>query len=313
MVKFPLLRSSASHSVVALASCALVGLVLAAQPVAEASCQGEAPESGAGVSRRLMRVEAEPGPGGLAGVEAPSPDQWRAGLMDADLGAREGHFAALRRAALESAELRRAVESWTQVPAEASAERRELAWSARLLLGELKRCCANCGHDGSGRRVGLPNWFDGAGADPFAELREQLGRLQDSWGGRFGAGSNQGEPGQPGASTPTRALRTDILGVVVQRAVDVPEGTAAGEQAGLWVDRVVGGTIAAVLGVRRGDRLLTLNGTPLEKAADVTRILAARKPSEELRLTWTDSRGRACERAWRESGPRGEDGVRPQD
>ncbi|MDP6520945.1 MAG: PDZ domain-containing protein [Planctomycetota bacterium] len=363
-------------------------------------------------SRRLTPVGVDSGSGSLddARKTRRTPQEWRACLMEQDLTIRERSFADLRataRAAGEASALWTALESWTRPAADAADGERELAWTARLLLGELRRCCASCGHDGSGQRRGLPQWFEGSGADPFAELREQMQRLHGMRGnlGSHGSpedyakhGQRPGIPGELGAAdggqlgedarppsssghglqlevgpggvrvrlqqiddgqsservfeapsleellqahpelrgrlgggpgqwsrdvfrlgfsddglaptpgseqTPERPLRVDILGVLVQRVSEESPGLED-DRRGLVVDRVVKGTIAAVIGLRRGDRLLTINGEALERAADVTRLLAARPPGGELRVVWFDSRERRCERTWRESGPRPE-------
>jgi S1-C subfamily serine protease len=68
---------------------------------------------------------------------------------------------------------------------------------------------------------------------------------------------------------------------------------------GLLIDRIEPGTIAKALGLRRGDVLLELNGTKLESAADVSRVLRERKAEEDLRVTFTDRRGERRTLTWK--------------
>jgi hypothetical protein len=353
MVDFRLLRRLVLPPVTSIAGVGicLVPLFLSAQ------------ESPDGAGRRLVQVGDRDGPGleGLGGTT------WRERLGDADLERRGRSYEILLAEARKAAALRTEIQSWTRTDGASSVVERELAWTGRLLLGDLERVCQSCGASRQGRPPGLPRWFDafGGGADPFQQLREQMERLQQGWPGvprtsareseglRVEMGPNgvrveigEGRDGEsetrvyeaktiedllqahpelrgrmgsrfplwragPGEGGETAELfpferlftgaplRTDVLGVVLrQPSGDGDEGGA--ERPGLLVDRTLGGTIASVLGLRRGDRLLSLNGLPLEKAADVTRILEARSTGGEVRLVWEDVHGRRRERVWRE-------------
>jgi hypothetical protein len=100
-------------------------------------------------------------------------------------------------------------------------------------------------------------------------------------------------------------LPTDVLGVYLAPKVS-PETDGKGGEAeagtvlrGLLIDRIEPGTIAKALGLRRGDVLLELNGTKLESAADVSRVLRERKAEEDLRVTFTDRRGERRTLTWK--------------
>ncbi|MBK7642075.1 MAG: PDZ domain-containing protein [Planctomycetes bacterium] len=79
---------------------------------------------------------------------------------------------------------------------------------------------------------------------------------------------------------------TDVLGIYSQK-LTAEQAQAAGLQPeqGLRVERIEPGTIAQVLGLRRGDTLIELNGKPVYSAADVRRILQERKPEEDVQVT----------------------------
>jgi hypothetical protein len=95
-------------------------------------------------------------------------------------------------------------------------------------------------------------------------------------------------------------LRTDILGVVVQ---PLEEGQAASLELehglGLFVQRVEPGTIAATLGLRRGEVLVELNGRALKVRDDISAALAERGAQDEVRVELLDRWGRRCTRVWK--------------
>jgi hypothetical protein len=79
---------------------------------------------------------------------------------------------------------------------------------------------------------------------------------------------------------------TDVLGIYSQKLTpeQAQELELEAEQ-GLRVERVEPGTIAQVLGIRRGDTLVELNGKPIYGAEDVRAVLQSRKPDEGLAVT----------------------------
>jgi len=98
---------------------------------------------------------------------------------------------------------------------------------------------------------------------------------------------------------PTRPLRTDKLGVIVQPLT--PEhaaelGLEKGE--GLFVERSATGTFAHLLGIGTGDVLLEIDGQRLQALEDVGRIMQARDPKSPLRVTWIDELGQRHEKTW---------------
>jgi len=116
----------------------------------------------------------------------------------------------------------------------------------------------------------------GTPPDPSQQLDEVMQRLRSRFGGLE-------QPEQ-------RRVPTDILGVYLEAPLEgEPE---------LVVDRVQPGTIADALGIRRGDLLLEMNGTPLAKPGDIGRVLAERPKGEALRVVLEDRRGERRELTW---------------
>jgi len=94
--------------------------------------------------------------------------------------------------------------------------------------------------------------------------------------------------------------RTDVLGVYLREPGQherAPEGVQEG--IGLLVESTLPGTIAERLGVRPGDLLVELNGTPLASAQDVREVLAARRAHEALELELIDDGGARHTLTWR--------------
>jgi hypothetical protein len=163
-------------------------------------------------------------------------------------------------------------------------------------------------------------------ADSIEQLLEQHPELKDkiqvqglgSLGGNFGLGFPQGSMGgmsggpqfrwlgpNSGAgrwdfSAPRSPQRTDILGVLVE-PVPAERASALGleEGLGLSVQRVEPGTIADVLGVRRGHVLIALDGKPLKTREDISTALGARAPEAELELELIDRWGERRTRTWK--------------
>jgi len=113
----------------------------------------------------------------------------------------------------------------------------------------------------------------------------------------------RGPTGRWDSQAPREPLRTDILGVVVaplepERAREL--GLEAGQ--GLSVERVEPGTIADVLGVRRGHVLVELDGRPLRERDDISAVLGERQADSDLRLVLIDRFGQRRTRIWK-AGP----------
>lgn len=124
------------------------------------------------------------------------------------------------------------------------------------------------------------------------DLDSVLGRVREM-AGHAGDDGVQGDP---------QSVRTDVLGVLMREPGDWSvsvEGLEPG--VGLLVERIFRDTIAQVLGVRRGDVLVELNGTPLRSGDDVQRTLAARPADAEVRLVLIDRTGQRRERVWKPS------------
>ena len=54
---------------------------------------------------------------------------------------------------------------------------------------------------------------------------------------------------------------------------------------GLRVERIEPGTIAQILGIRRGDTIVELNGKPIYSTDDVRKTLKERQPDEDVSVT----------------------------
>ncbi|MCA8979604.1 MAG: PDZ domain-containing protein, partial [Planctomycetes bacterium] len=89
-------------------------------------------------------------------------------------------------------------------------------------------------------------------------------------------------------------VRTDVLGVMMREA-NAWRGRVDGLEpgTGLYVENVLPGTIAEAVGLRPGDIVAKLNGTPLKTAADVRAVLDARAEDGALVIEWFDRSGAA--------------------
>jgi len=96
---------------------------------------------------------------------------------------------------------------------------------------------------------------------------------------------------------PAGSLPTHVLGVLM-RPYDGPANQGVPEGTGMIIDRIVPGTIAQVLGLRRGDVLLSVNGTPIANGADVSSVLERRLAHENIVVTLIDGRGERQTKTW---------------
>lgn len=97
------------------------------------------------------------------------------------------------------------------------------------------------------------------------------------------------------------SLRTDILGVQM-RELDVHELLEDDAVGGLLVERILPGTIAEAVGLRRGDLLLELNGVALGSGDDVSRVLSERQPDAPLMVS-LDREGAPLRLTWKPAPP----------
>jgi membrane-associated protease RseP (regulator of RpoE activity) len=73
------------------------------------------------------------------------------------------------------------------------------------------------------------------------------------------------------------------------------------------VAEVIAGSPAAAAGLRAGDRLLSVEGKEIRRAADVDRALAGKKPGDEVRVAWrrgeagSEARAQLADRATSEA------------
>ena len=109
--------------------------------------------------------------------------------------------------------------------------------------------------------------------------------------GLVGRGHLEGDDGVP------RQLQAlGVAPVAVARRPLLPEGCsppAARPRLGIYMEsadgvvlvrQVAPGSAAAAAGIRPGDRVLAVNGEPMERAGQVIRRVAAQPPDEPLRL-----------------------------
>ena len=87
------------------------------------------------------------------------------------------------------------------------------------------------------------------------------------------------QPGQQPVTQPVQ--QRSVLGVMCQP-----------KDGGLQIEEVVDGSIAAQVGLRAGDVLLELNGTPVPSREEVARVLQDRRSGEDLVIIIQDANGK---------------------
>jgi len=75
-------------------------------------------------------------------------------------------------------------------------------------------------------------------------------------------------------------VRHGFLGIRLKLGPPAP-----GDTLGVLVDGVIPGSPAAAVGIRRGDRILALEGQEMRSAAEVTLFVQAARPGDEVELT----------------------------
>lgn len=110
----------------------------------------------------------------------------------------------------------------------------------------------------------------------------------------------QGLPGQDGRTLdedlpdgnwlrnahPSQQPPTDVLGIYSSKlAPERAKELGLQPEQGLRVERVEPGTIAQVLGIRRGDTIVELDGKPIYSAEDVRKTLQSRMSDEDVVVT----------------------------
>jgi hypothetical protein len=144
------------------------------------------------------------------------------------------------------------------------------------------------------------------------ELREriQAGEGGFGWTGPlFSGGMGRGPGGGSARSGLDRLARplsgappTDIFGIEFTKLPPQKlKDLNLEPERGLNVQRTVPGTIAQILGVKRGDLLIEMNGTPLFSGDDVSRVLRERAPDAELVVTLIDGKGQRRTLTWKPS------------
>jgi hypothetical protein len=100
-------------------------------------------------------------------------------------------------------------------------------------------------------------------------------------------------PGEP----PTHVLGIELDTPTAEQAAEL--GLEPG--LGLWVRRTVPGTIAHILGLKRGDVVVELNQIPIYSGGDISRVLEERLPEAPVAVTIVDSKGKRRTLTWRPS------------
>jgi hypothetical protein len=141
--------------------------------------------------------------------------------------------------------------------------------------------------------------------DAHPELRDriQAGHGRFGWTGPlFSDGSESPGELRRLARPFSGAPPTDIFGVEFSKlAPEKLKELNLEPERGLHVERTVPGTIAQVLGVKRGDLLIEMNGIPLYAGEDVSRALRERAPDGELVVTLIDGKGQRRTLTWKPS------------
>jgi hypothetical protein len=160
--------------------------------------------------------------------------------------------------------------------------------------------------------------------DAHPELRDQIGVSGNGFGwngplfhggqgftwGDGNSRDNLNRLGRPFTGAPT----TDILGVEFSKLA--PEESKAlnlEPERGLHVERVLPGTIAQILGIRRGDLLIEMNGVPLYGGDDVSKVLRERTPDAEVVVVLIDGKGQRRTLTWKPANDAGQSAAPPSD
>ena len=125
-------------------------------------------------------------------------------------------------------------------------------------------------------------------AKDMEELLQQNPELRGTFGGgaRFDFGLGGAPRMWPAIPRTGKQPPTNVLGIYSEKlSPEQARDLGLEPEQGLRVDRIEPGTIAQVLGIRRGDTLVELNGKPIYGAEDVRKVLQARQPEEDLAVT----------------------------
>jgi hypothetical protein len=160
--------------------------------------------------------------------------------------------------------------------------------------------------------------------DAHPELRDQIGIAGNGFGWNgplfhggqgftWGDGTSRDNPNRLGRPL-TGAPPTDTLGVEFSKLA--PEELKAlnlEPERGLHVERVVPGSIAQILGIRRGDLLIEMNGVPLYGRDEVSKLLHERTPDAEVVVVLIDGKGQRRTLTWKPANDSGQSAAPPSD
>jgi len=125
----------------------------------------------------------------------------------------------------------------------------------------------------------------------YPELKDKLGgsehfSMQGGPGGWFFLRDGLPENDWLRSTRPSQQPPTDVLGIYSQKLTpDQAKELDLEPEQGLRIDSVKPGTIAQILGLRRGDTIVELDGQPIYSAEDVRRILKERRADADLTVT----------------------------
>ena len=154
-------------------------------------------------------------------------------------------------------------------------------------------------------------------ADSLEELYEQHPELRDrirlqGFAAPFGPGTRtQVLPIPPGTGPLLRGgdLRTDVLGIECLKPT--PERAAElglQPEVGLRVERTHPNTIASVLGIKRGDVVVEINGATVYSREDIAKSLRERREEQPVAVVLIDAKGQRRTLTWT---PEAEPGAKP--
>lgn len=102
------------------------------------------------------------------------------------------------------------------------------------------------------------------------------------------------QPSAPGMATPPAQPSGERLGIYCATVgADELEKLGSDRNGGLRVQSVVQGSLAELLGLRRGDVLIELDGKPIESTDDVAAVLRDRQRGAELKADVLDAHGKS--------------------
>lgn len=146
-------------------------------------------------------------------------------------------------------------------------------------------------------------------ADSLEQLYEEHPELRDrvrlqGFGAPFGAPRALGRTAPDGRGllrpfAESGELRTDVLGIeCLKPTPEVAKELGLEPEVGLRVERTQPNTIAHVLGIKRGDVVIEINGTTIYSREDVARTLGERREEAPVAVVLIDAKGQRRTLTW---------------